>query len=57
MLGGAAKATGDTKMEWYYLKSTHFGITSAHEYIHRGTPKWTDPWTIAYISIHNGAYL
>ena len=21
------------------------------------TPKWTDVWTIAYISIHNGAYL
>ena len=30
MLGGAAKATGDTKMEWYHLKSIQFGIASAN---------------------------
>ena len=48
--------TEDTKMEWYYLKSSHFGITSAHEYIHRGTPKWTHDWPRAYISAHSGAY-
>ena len=28
--GSARKGTGDTKMKWYYLGSTHFGITSEH---------------------------
>ena len=39
--GGARKGTGDTKTKWYYLGSTHFGITSAHTNLSPRNPKYT----------------
>ena len=39
--GDARKGTGDTKTKWYYLGSTHFGITSAHTNLSPRNPKYT----------------